>query len=450
METDVLVVGAGHAGAFMAWLLAKRGLKVILIDKKKQGFSGARWINGVPGWIFDHCALDRPKAQEIYATADIFTIISPSLKASISVDINDFFDIEMGLFTDRLTASFCCYKKTELLYESELTSIDLYSANKCSARIMCKNKEITIRASLLIDASGFKSISSTMIKAFRKNQITNKHDICLASQYLFEIADQRGCMDFLDTHQAKPNDMLAFLGVQGGFSLLKTHIPHSLSTISILTGSRPVFGQKSGYQMINTFIKNHPFIGKKITGGSRAIPLKRPSTLMAAPKIALIGDAAHQVYAAHASGVVASMLGAWELSLAIDRALKHGYEIGSLNTMNDYQSQFHRKWAQLFNTSDIFRRFAANLDACEIDMLIKAQALPKSMLRSILLQKPISCPSLSEFYVTSLNKEILSKLAPVSLRFALTQFYSKYSPLKWQEKSRHRYEYGLKHIVDNY
>jgi len=36
-NSDVLVVGAGTAGTYLSWIIAKKGYSVVLIEKDKRG-----------------------------------------------------------------------------------------------------------------------------------------------------------------------------------------------------------------------------------------------------------------------------------------------------------------------------------------------------------------------------------------------------------------------------
>ena len=48
---------------------------------------------------------------------------------------------------------------------------------------------------------------------------------------------------------------------------------------------------------------DEPWLGESISGGSGVIPLRRPYARFTAPGLALVGDAACQVFPAHGSGI---------------------------------------------------------------------------------------------------------------------------------------------------
>ena len=108
---------------------------------------------------------------------------------------------------------------------------------------------------------------------------------------------------------------MGWLGVHGGFSLLRVHVDLEQEEVSLLTGSIAEQGTPSGKRILQNFVDRHDWIGDAKFGGSRVIPLRRPYSVLGAGRIALVGDSASQVFAPHGSGIAMGMLGAfiWRL-----------------------------------------------------------------------------------------------------------------------------------------
>ena len=75
-QIDLLIVGLGTAGAAAAALCAERGLRVVGLERRSLDASGARWVNGVPRWIFEHCGLASPGPSESHATGVPFHMLA--------------------------------------------------------------------------------------------------------------------------------------------------------------------------------------------------------------------------------------------------------------------------------------------------------------------------------------------------------------------------------------
>ena len=87
-------------------------------------------------------------------------------------------------------------------------------------------------------------------------------------------------------------------------------------------------------------------IGPRVFGGSGAIPLRRTHDRLAGDRVALLGDAACQVFPAHGSGVAAGLLAARLLA----DTLAAGGPIG------DYAVAWQRRHGGVSAFFDDFRR----------------------------------------------------------------------------------------------
>src|SRR5690554_2349455 len=157
-------------------------------------------------------------------------------------------------------------------------------------------------------------------------------DICTAAQEVRRITDARAARQFCIKHGVPPGATICFSGIEGGYSILNIRVqlsedPAKNDTVSILTGSIPACGHRSGRAILREFVAQNPWVGDMIFGGARAIPLRRPYASLYHKNVAVIGEAACQVFAAHGSGIGAGMIAARVLAdaLADGRGLA-GYE----------------------------------------------------------------------------------------------------------------------------
>ena len=64
-KVDICVVGAGSAGAALAGNAALRGIRVLCLDRRPLGGSGAHWVNGVGRGDFEAAGIDPPRGPEL-------------------------------------------------------------------------------------------------------------------------------------------------------------------------------------------------------------------------------------------------------------------------------------------------------------------------------------------------------------------------------------------------
>ena len=72
---DVAVIGLGTAGAAVAAFLAEGGMRVAALDRRPPGEAGARWVNGVPAWMFKEAGVSLPEAPELRGAGQPFHLV---------------------------------------------------------------------------------------------------------------------------------------------------------------------------------------------------------------------------------------------------------------------------------------------------------------------------------------------------------------------------------------
>lgn len=58
MAVDVAVLGAGTAGANAAFQLARRGRRVLLLERRAAEAGGAQWHNGILDWQLEAAGVE--------------------------------------------------------------------------------------------------------------------------------------------------------------------------------------------------------------------------------------------------------------------------------------------------------------------------------------------------------------------------------------------------------
>jgi flavin-dependent dehydrogenase len=167
-----------------------------------------------------------------------------------------------------------------------------------------------------------------------------------------EVTDRAAAEAFFEKHGVATGEVLGLIGVAGGYSVLNLRLHHGGATMGILTGSIPSLGFPSGKTLLDEFVRDHAWVGQRVFGGSGAIPLCRAHDRLADDRVALLGDAACQVFPAHGSGVGAGLLAA---RLLADTLAGGG-------SLRDYEVAWQRRHGGLFAFFDVFRRWNQNVD----------------------------------------------------------------------------------------
>lgn len=388
---DAVVLGAGTAGASTAWQLAARGLRVAFTDTRPLGAAGARWINGVPPWMFDEAGVPRPEPPERRGGDHAFTLLGVSGRRYLSVEPSPVWAVDMRALVARLQA---------LAVDAGATGfggarvVDVASHGERPTRVTVDRdgQRTTLEAPLFVDATGTRGVLRERVPALAGAcPKLDRRDLCSAAQAVFRIADEQAARDFLHLHSARPGDVLCRLGVSGGYSVGNLCVDAEAGEVEMLTGAiaRPEY--LSGPAIVRSLLAAHPWIGRTRFGGAGVVPLRRPYDRFVAEGVALVGNAACQVFPAHGSGVGIGMVAARMLADSVADAS----DPGSMDALWRYQAGFQRRWGGLLAAYDVFRRLSQSLEGHEVELLLETGLINVNGYREGLDQK-LPAPDLGD------------------------------------------------------
>jgi flavin-dependent dehydrogenase len=365
---DVIVVGAGTSGAALAGMLAERGLRVLCVEKRRLTDAGARWINGVPRASFAEAGIPLPSTDESDGKPAVFHLVAGG--GRVLVPTHDVIEVDMRKLVARL-------QSRALAAGAELRD-EISVAGRDGDRLMTSAGPL--RARYIVDASGM-----TGARLLDQPRV-HRDDVCAAAQEVREVLDRDAALEYFGKHDVREGEVLGFVGVAGGYSVLNVRLHHGGATVGILTGSIPSLGFPSGKAILDDFVARHAWVGPRVFGGAGPIPLRRAHDRLANEQVALLGDAGCQVFPAHGSGIGAGLVAARLLADTLARG-------GSLR---DYEVAWQRKHGGVFAFFDVFRRWNQTVSEATIGRamhggLIDAetlragidQALPRPSLRTV-------------------------------------------------------------------
>ena len=358
-QTDVAVVGAGTTGAAAALLCARRGFEVVCVDRSPLERAGARWVNGVPGRCFDQAGIERPKPPELLGGGEDFHLIAGRGSQRVIVREHDLLEVDMRLLVERLHLQ-ARQAGVRFVGNAHVTGVDTHRLQTSRG---------AIEARWFVDASGLSGAG------LLDQPSVEPADICAAAQQVRRVTDPQAARRFYERQEALPGDILCFTGVAGGYSIL--HVRLDGDQVSLLTGSIPALGHRSGRAILAEFADAQPWIGESVFGGSRGIPLRRPYERLHDKNVALVGDAACQVFAAHGSGVGPGMLAAHLLA----EALADGRGVAG------YAADWQREYGGLFAGYALFRRFSQTLSESDLTRLMASGLMDETLVRQGLEQQ---------------------------------------------------------------
>ncbi len=367
----VVVLGLGTAGAAVAAFCAREGLPVTGIDLHPLDATGARWVNGLPPWVFDEVGLERPVDPELLGSDHPYHLIAGWSGPRMTTD--SLLEVDMRAFTRRLldTARGC---GATLHGQTRVVGIDGPTVSLAAAPGREGDVPERLTAGVIVDTTGLAGLD-----LLRPRKVPPT-DLCVASQGVFDLADRAGADAFLAAHDGREGEILCFTGVAGGYSIVNVRV-HG-KAVSVLTGSIPALGHPSGTQVMKRFLAEQPWIGAKRFGGSRAIPLSRPLDVVGWGRQVAVGDSANMVWAPHGSGIAQQLLAARLLA----RTLGGGGDPWAFNVA------WQRRHGGVLASADLLRRATTFLEPAWLVAMIERGVLSPGMAADAMLQRPSRPP----------------------------------------------------------
>lgn len=373
-EFDIAVLGAGPAGAASALFLAQHGFNVALIDKRRFAHAGPSWVNGVYAEAFDGAGIRRPAGEEVELADFDVAFFSADMQQRREVPCSGFTNLRMRPFVDRLhrdafAAGVTGFDEMHLLetrFTGERPAELLFVRGAMD--LQSEKEKLSIKAKLFVDATGLHGSLRSQIPAIHEVQGDHAdHDLCTAMQENCHISDAAAAREFLHINHVKPGTLMSILGTAGGYSTMTVHIAPDVSEVGLLAGSIKDPRYLTGVQMIRKFKEEHSWVGEKISGGGGTIPLRAPLSLLTAPGVAVVGNAANQVFSTHGSGVVPAIQSARLLADAVRGAA----DPGDADVLWRYTLNFQKDLGGMLASYNLFRKFTQQLTADEIGKMFR-------------------------------------------------------------------------------
>jgi len=387
-ELDCVVVGAGTAGSAAAYHLARAGFRVALLEGRALTEAGACWVNGVPPWIFDRAGIAKPRHPERRGNGFPIILQGKNGEGRVKLAESPVWNVDTRLLVARLQD--LARKSGAMLFERvRIQHLDLESDRPVSLNVEAPTPEgtqtkICFRARLFVDATGLSGAVRHLVPEISRHTppVPRSH-LCLAAQEVSAVKDQAGARAFLEKNSLRPGESLSFTGLSGGFSALMVTLSKNLEEVELLAGAIAEGPHLKGPELLKKTKMENPWIGETLFGGAGQIPLRRPYDRLAAPGIALVGDAACQVFPAHGSGTGIGMVAARILADSV----KGRPDPGSLEATWAYQSAFQREYGGLLASYDVFRRLSQSLSEDEVETLIASGLLTENGCRAGLIEE---------------------------------------------------------------
>lgn len=330
---DVVVIGAGPAGSVAAWEAAKRGLSVLLLEKRQEIGSPVRCAEGIAHQaLVDFIAPDERWVSAHVCKAQITMIEggqeqtwdSESLPADVpSAGVG--YILERRVF-DRALAEMAAEAGARVAVKTAATGLLRDGQRVVGVHAQGPWGKRDIAARVVIGADGVES----------------RAGLWAGLDTTLPLADLMTCAQFLLAGiEVDPQCTYYYLdrqGIPGGYAWI---FPKGEGRANVGLGIQADLATISPVEVLTRFVESRPFLARGsivtlITGG---VPVGLPPSPMVADGFMLVGDAARQVDPLTGGGIANGMAAGRLAAQVAAKAITAG------DVSREALSEYERQWA---------------------------------------------------------------------------------------------------------
>lgn len=334
---DVLIVGAGFSGVFLARELARSGWQVLLLDQRPESMLGHPYASVMLDVdTFSKTGIARSQGEELLYLLDQFYAYSPSGKIKKPVDFSALL-VNGTLLLQRLLAE---AQEAGAEFKQLMVQAPLIQEGQVTGVITGSHSQIPAR--LVVDASGTAQVLCQQLEG--GGIFLSHHPQTLRTGY--GLAYRRLCDNSTPEHE-----LHIYFAVEGGY------VWRSPNDIGL--GLSYWMEQAEAEACLNQAIEDFGWeVGTVHAETMGRVPVRYPLTSMVASGFATVGDAAYMINSVRGGGISAGLKGAKILSEVAHNALSE--DCLSQDRLWEYNVRYMRDVGAALAYQDAMRMILMN------------------------------------------------------------------------------------------
>ncbi len=355
---DIVIAGAGPAGAAFAYFVSKLGLRVALVDMRRwDDLWGKPCGDAISHHTFTDIGLEPPRGDEVRQHVNGILIYSPDEKTVFKVDGKGYI-IDRTKFGQRLVKG-AADNGVEVMLETRILGPIVEDGRVAGVKARTRGGELLeLKARLVVEATGAsRAIKSRLPGDWPVAEGLEPYDMNVAYRERRELDYEIENPDYIRIYL---NQSIA----PGGYWWF---FPEGRHEVNAGLGVQAGKGYPNPRDIFYETLVRRPELKpttRILNAAGAPLPTRRPANTMVGPGVIAIGDAGYTVNPVHGGGMSYSMKAARYAANAVEKAVETGdwseKTLWSLNV--EYMENVGAKQAAL----DIFRIFLQQLSDEEL------------------------------------------------------------------------------------
>lgn len=377
---DVVVVGAGVAGASLTYFLGGSGLKILVVDVRPYERVGDKpCADAIGKHHFDEIGIEPPSGDLLEGHVRGIDVYSPSELVKYRV-MGEGYEVDRVKFTKSLLSR-AVDKGVEFQEETqgvEPVVKDGYVVGLITWSRSEGRREI--RSKVVVDASG---MVRAVVRKLDPRSWPIRDDI-VPTDYNIAYREVR----MLKSNVEEPDILRIYVNKKiapGGYWWV---FPYSRdgNVVNVGLGVQGGMNYPNPKDLLYEYVLSRPEYkdSKVLEAGGAAVPTRRPARTLVWNGLALTGDAAYTVNPVHGGGKGSAILASWCVSKAVTQAL----ELGDSSARNLWSANicFNKRYGAKQAALDVFRLFLQKLSDEDLEYGMSRKIIKEEDLNEVSLK----------------------------------------------------------------
>ncbi|MCC6019829.1 MAG: NAD(P)/FAD-dependent oxidoreductase [Thermoproteaceae archaeon] len=364
LKFDVVVAGAGTAGAYASYLLARAGLRVALLEARAGDQIGVKVCGDALGahHVERMSRYLTPNPRAFKSKIAGVELVSPDESARLVIR-GEGYMLDRAAWGSWLVGE--AVRAGAELYEGYIAAAPTVSGSSVAGVEAVKKREgtrVELRARVVVDATGLGGALRTKLAGWPVSEPLSPEDVSHAYREILSV----------DGPVERPEYIKIFLNAEvapGGYWWL---FPYDSSTVNVGLG---VWGI-SGVNPVERFrqrVLPRLRVRARIHAGGGVVPTRRPLKSLVGGGFVAVGDAAAAANPLHGGGIGQALLSA-ELS---SRVIIRAFETGDFSerALWEYNVLYMREWGHRQAQLDVMRLMLQTLSNDDLNYGLSRRVL---------------------------------------------------------------------------